>query len=195
MVLITVLEEERGGGHRIDGTCPSSVSDAEGGHPRTRAGVCVGYIHLNNNQQNNHTLTASTGKDPAAVSPLSMTQSVPSSTALATSVASARVGRGFLIMLSNICAWVIKQQSEQVSGWVGWSCSAVQWHHNHHHHHPAETRQAVCCCRCVMYVHVQDRGRRGGTQQGSNTAHSLLYCTAVQEPLLACVAVMTGLPA
>lgn len=31
------------------------------------------------------TLTASTGKEPAAVSPESMTQSVPSSTALATS--------------------------------------------------------------------------------------------------------------
>ena len=45
-----------------------------------------------------------TGKLPAAVSPDSMTQSVPSSTALATSVASARVGRGFLIMLSSI--WV-----------------------------------------------------------------------------------------
>jgi hypothetical protein len=50
------------------------------------------------------TLTASTGNAPAAVSPLSMTQSVPSSTALATSVASARVGRGFLIMLSSICS-------------------------------------------------------------------------------------------
>lgn len=50
------------------------------------------------------TLTASTGKEPAAVSPLSMTQSVPSSTAFATSVASARVGLGFLIILSNI--WV-----------------------------------------------------------------------------------------
>ena len=36
-----------------------------------------------------------------------MTQSVPSSTALATSVASARVGRGFLIMLSSICVAVI----------------------------------------------------------------------------------------
>mmetsp|Transcript_7494 Transcript_7494/g.22849 ORF Transcript_7494/g.22849 Transcript_7494/m.22849 type:complete len:215 (-) Transcript_7494:446-1090(-) len=35
-----------------------------------------------------------------------MTQSLPSSTALATSVASARVGRGLLIMLSNICVAV-----------------------------------------------------------------------------------------
>ena len=47
------------------------------------------------------------GKLPAAVSPDSMTQSVPSSTALATSVASARVGRGFFIMLSSICVAVI----------------------------------------------------------------------------------------
>ena len=45
-----------------------------------------------------------TGKLPAAVSPDSMTQSVPSSTALATSVASARVGRGFLTIDSSI--WV-----------------------------------------------------------------------------------------
>ena len=52
-------------------------------------------------------MTASTGKEPAAVSPLSMTQSVPSSTALATSVASARVGRGFLIIDSSICVAVI----------------------------------------------------------------------------------------
>ena len=44
------------------------------------------------------------GKLPAAVSPDSMTQSVPSSTALATSVASARVGRGFLTIDSSI--WV-----------------------------------------------------------------------------------------
>ena len=49
-------------------------------------------------------MSACTGKLPAAVSPDSMTQSVPSRTALATSVASARVGRGFLTMLSSI--WV-----------------------------------------------------------------------------------------
>mmetsp|Transcript_32591 Transcript_32591/g.103862 ORF Transcript_32591/g.103862 Transcript_32591/m.103862 type:complete len:375 (-) Transcript_32591:593-1717(-) len=48
--------------------------------------------------------TASTGCAPAAVSPESMTQSVPSSTALATSVASARVGRGFCTIDSSI--WV-----------------------------------------------------------------------------------------
>ena len=41
---------------------------------------------------------------PLAVSPLNITQSAPSSTAFATSEASARVGRGFEIMLSNI--WV-----------------------------------------------------------------------------------------
>ena len=47
------------------------------------------------------------GKLPAAVSPDSMTQSVPSSTALATSVASARVGRGFLTIDSSIWVAVI----------------------------------------------------------------------------------------
>ena len=53
------------------------------------------------------TLTASTGNAPAAVSPESITQSVPSSTALATSVASARVGRGFLHIDSSICVAVM----------------------------------------------------------------------------------------
>mmetsp|Transcript_10292 Transcript_10292/g.42559 ORF Transcript_10292/g.42559 Transcript_10292/m.42559 type:complete len:285 (+) Transcript_10292:749-1603(+) len=48
--------------------------------------------------------TASRGYAPAAVSPESMTQSVPSRTALATSVASARVGRGAPVMDSSI--WV-----------------------------------------------------------------------------------------
>mmetsp|Transcript_8097 Transcript_8097/g.24217 ORF Transcript_8097/g.24217 Transcript_8097/m.24217 type:complete len:275 (-) Transcript_8097:640-1464(-) len=46
---------------------------------------------------------ASTGYLPAAVSPLSMTASVPSRTAAATSVTSARVGRGFFIIESSIC--------------------------------------------------------------------------------------------
>ncbi len=51
--------------------------------------------------------TASTGYLPAAVSPESMTQLVPSSTALATSVTSARVGRGLRIMESSICVAVM----------------------------------------------------------------------------------------
>ena len=51
--------------------------------------------------------TASRGYAPAAVSPESITQSVPSSTALATSVASARVGRGAAIIESSICVAVI----------------------------------------------------------------------------------------
>mmetsp|Transcript_119340 Transcript_119340/g.349237 ORF Transcript_119340/g.349237 Transcript_119340/m.349237 type:complete len:219 (+) Transcript_119340:730-1386(+) len=52
-------------------------------------------------------VTASTGYPPAAVSPESMTQSLPSSTAFATSLASARVGRGALHMDSSICVAVI----------------------------------------------------------------------------------------
>src|SRR5688572_20896407 len=48
--------------------------------------------------------TACTGNRPEAVSAESMTASVPSRIALATSEASARVGRGLSIMLSSI--WV-----------------------------------------------------------------------------------------
>ena len=46
--------------------------------------------------------TVSTGKLPAAVSADSMTASVPSNTALATSITSARVGIGLSIMDSII---------------------------------------------------------------------------------------------
>mmetsp|Transcript_62233 Transcript_62233/g.173879 ORF Transcript_62233/g.173879 Transcript_62233/m.173879 type:complete len:222 (+) Transcript_62233:88-753(+) len=52
-------------------------------------------------------VTAFSGKAPAAVSPESMTQSVPSKTALATSFASARVGRGRVVMDSSICVAVM----------------------------------------------------------------------------------------
>ncbi|CRH72486.1 Uncharacterised protein [Chlamydia trachomatis] len=51
--------------------------------------------------------TASTGYLPLAVSPESITALVPSRTALATSLVSARVGLGFLIMESSICVAVI----------------------------------------------------------------------------------------
>lgn len=56
----------------------------------------------NNNPPLKSSSLTSTGNEPAAVSPESITQSVPSSTALATSVASARVGRGFLHIDSSI---------------------------------------------------------------------------------------------
>ena len=52
-------------------------------------------------------LTDSTGYFPAAVSPESIIASVPSNIALATSVVSALVGLGFLIIESNICVAVI----------------------------------------------------------------------------------------
>ena len=51
--------------------------------------------------------TVSSGYLPTAVSALSMTASVPSSTALATSLTSARVGTGLVIMLSIIWVAVI----------------------------------------------------------------------------------------
>ena len=52
-------------------------------------------------------LTASRGYLPMAVSAESMTASVPSKMALATSLASARVGRGFSIIDSSIWVAVI----------------------------------------------------------------------------------------
>ena len=52
-------------------------------------------------------LTASAGYFPEAVSPLNIMASVPSMIALATSVASARVGRGLTIMDSSICVAVM----------------------------------------------------------------------------------------
>ena len=64
------------------------------------------------------TCTACTGNAPAAVSPDSMTQSVPSSTALATSVASARVGRGFLHIDSSICVAVITGLPTMLHFWI-----------------------------------------------------------------------------
>ena len=51
--------------------------------------------------------TASIGYLPAAVSPESMIASVPSMMAFATSLASARVGRGLRIMESSICVAVM----------------------------------------------------------------------------------------
>mmetsp|Transcript_20699 Transcript_20699/g.73123 ORF Transcript_20699/g.73123 Transcript_20699/m.73123 type:complete len:234 (+) Transcript_20699:83-784(+) len=50
--------------------------------------------------------TACNGYSPPAVSPLSMTASLPSSTAFATSVHSARVGRGLDTIDSSICVAV-----------------------------------------------------------------------------------------
>ena len=47
------------------------------------------------------------GNSPTDVSPLSITASAPSKTELATSFTSARVGRGVVIMLSNICVAII----------------------------------------------------------------------------------------
>jgi len=51
--------------------------------------------------------TASTGKRPMAVSSDNITASVPSRTALVTSVTSARVGRGASVMLLSICVAVM----------------------------------------------------------------------------------------
>ena len=55
--------------------------------------------------------TVSTGYLPAAVSALSITASVPSSTAFATSLTSARVGTGLTIIDSIICVAVMTMRS------------------------------------------------------------------------------------
>ena len=53
------------------------------------------------------TRTAATGKRPMAVSPDSIIASVPSKIAVATSVTSALVGRGFWTIDSSICVAVM----------------------------------------------------------------------------------------
>ncbi len=74
------------------------------------------------------TSTAWTGYLPIAVSPESMTQSVPSSMAFATSEASARVGWGLSIMLSSIWVAVITGfsallQAVMILFWSRGTCS------------------------------------------------------------------------
>ena len=66
----------------------------------------------------------STGKRPAAVSALSITASVPSSTALATSETSARVGTGFTIIDSIICVAVMQTLSSSSAILIMRFCSA-----------------------------------------------------------------------
>merc|ERR1719221_1129144 len=59
--------------------------------------------------------TAAVGCSPLAVSPESMTASVPSRTALATSEHSARVGRGLTIIDSSICVAVMTGLPEMLA--------------------------------------------------------------------------------
>ena len=63
--------------------------------------------------------TACTGYAPLAVSPDNITQSAPSVTAFPTSVISARVGRGFLIIDSNI--YVIKNKQVNRTNLHDWN--------------------------------------------------------------------------
>mmetsp|Transcript_18045 Transcript_18045/g.51480 ORF Transcript_18045/g.51480 Transcript_18045/m.51480 type:complete len:234 (+) Transcript_18045:556-1257(+) len=67
--------------------------------------------------------TASLGKLPPAVSPLSMTASAPSNTALATSEHSARVGLGLLVMDSSICVATITGLPWALQIWIIFFCS------------------------------------------------------------------------
>ncbi len=68
--------------------------------------------------------TVSSGYLPAAVSALSITASVPSSTAFATSLTSARVGTGLVIMLSIICVAVMTTLSMSRAMRIIFFCSA-----------------------------------------------------------------------
>ena len=67
----------------------------------------IDIVRTHTHRKETHTeciiATASTGNSPLAVSPDNITQSAPSSTALATSLPSALVGRGWATMLSSIC--------------------------------------------------------------------------------------------
>ncbi len=67
--------------------------------------------------------TASTGYLPTADSPESITQSVPSMIALATSVASARVGRAFPVIDSSICVAVMTGFPRRFARWTSRFCS------------------------------------------------------------------------
>ena len=64
------------------------------------------------------------GSTPTEVSPESMTPSAPSSTALATSDASARVGREFSIMESSICVATITGLAFSRAIWITRFCTA-----------------------------------------------------------------------
>ena len=86
--------------------------------------------------------TASRGYLPTAVSPDSITASVPSKMALATSLASARVGRGFSIIDSSICVAVItgrrKSSARRIMRfWISGTFSGAHLHAQiatRHHH-------------------------------------------------------------
>ncbi len=68
--------------------------------------------------------TASTGNRPAAVSPDSMTASVPALTACETSDTSARVGRGFSIIDSSICVATITGLPALRAASTSWICAS-----------------------------------------------------------------------
>lgn len=86
---------------------------AEGYHHEVPSSSAAGRAMGRSHQQLTRTecimATASTGNEPLAVSPDNITQSAPSSTALATSLPSALVGRGWDTMLSSICIHNVKE--------------------------------------------------------------------------------------
>ncbi len=84
---------------------PRPATSLSGGQGFTEVSACSAMRVMNS--------TVCTGYLPTAVSPESMTQSVPSRMAFATSEVSARVGWGFSIMLSSIWVAVITGVSAQ----------------------------------------------------------------------------------
>mmetsp|Transcript_59733 Transcript_59733/g.139766 ORF Transcript_59733/g.139766 Transcript_59733/m.139766 type:complete len:347 (-) Transcript_59733:627-1667(-) len=77
----------------------ANAPDSTGGHARRRR--C--FTDSASRAAEASAMTASHGKSPLAASPESITASAPSQTALQTSLTSARVGTGFLIILSTTC--------------------------------------------------------------------------------------------
>ena len=98
---LLVRRDDGGTGFTVSAMSTGSVT---GGFTRSRIASACREVEAS-------IFTASIGYLPIAASPDSITASVPSNTALATSFTSARVGTAFLIMLSNICVAVITKKS------------------------------------------------------------------------------------
>jgi hypothetical protein len=95
-----VFDERRDTVARLDSTLFCTAARLAASAARTRCDSVYAAIFAS-------IVTASSGNFPIADSPESITQSVPSRIAFATSVASARVGSRLLIIDSSICVAVM----------------------------------------------------------------------------------------
>ena len=108
-----------------------------------------------------------TGSSPIAVSPDSITASVPSNTALATSLTSARVGAGASIIVSSICVAVITGVP-----------TSTQW-------------RMICFCRCGTSSSGQSMPR---SPRATITASAAAVISA-SSPSAAAVSILATMPA